>query len=110
MVVHVSVCKCLQLACRSDVSPSYKKLVMHEADAKYVLRGMMWIPSTPTEQLKVTDTNANLEKLPKHDDEYESYLLTIGRYENEKDFKTAPPAFLDHARRQWISFVRESFE
>jgi hypothetical protein len=49
-----------KLACRSDVSPALMKLIMHEGEAKYALRGMMWYGS-PEEKFEVTEKNANLE-------------------------------------------------
>jgi hypothetical protein len=33
------------------------------------------------------------------------------KYESEKDFKGAPPAFLKHARKAWLSSVkRDAFD
>jgi hypothetical protein len=97
-------------ACRSDVSPSALKLIMHEDTVKYALRGLMWLPPSKEEKFSITPENASLEGVQKKDDEFESYLLSLGRYENEKDFKNAPPVFLTHARNQWVKFVKENLD
>ena len=96
-----------KLACRSDVSPAYMKLIMHEDSTKYSLRGMMWVKTGDDDQFTVTPANADLEKLPKKKDEYEQLLQTFGRYETEREFAMAPPAFLEYAREQWMQFVVE---
>jgi len=97
-------------ACRSDVSPSTMKLVMNEDSAKYVLKGLMWLQANPKDSFSLTQENLNLQTRPKHDDEYDSYLESLGRYEDEKGFASAPPAFLKHAKEQWLKFVRENLE
>ena len=98
-----------KLACRSDVSPAYMKLIMHEGEVKYSLRGYMWIETTEG-HFNITGKNANLEKLPKKDDEWAQIIQTYGRYESEKEFKNAPSSFLTFARRQWLKFAIEKFE
>ena len=95
------------LACRSDVSPAYMKLIMHEDTVKYSLRGAMWLKSSPEDSFTVTESTVNLEKLPKKKDEYEQAVQGFGRYENEKEFAAAPPAFLTYARSQWMKHVKE---
>ena len=99
-----------RLACRSDVSPAYMKLIMHEDTMKYLLRGAMWIKAAESDTFTVTENNVNLEKLPKKKDEYEQILQSFGRYESEKEFARAPAVFLQHARKQWMKYVIESFE
>lgn len=99
-----------KLACRSDVSPAYMKLIMHEDTLKYSLRGAMWIQAGADDKFTVTENDMNLEKLPGKADEYEQILQSFGRYESEKEFATAPAAFLQHARKQWIKYVKENFE
>jgi hypothetical protein len=99
-----------KLACRSDVSPAYMKLIMHEDTLKYSLRGTMWIKAGADDTFTVTENDMNLEKIPKKTDEYEQILQSFGRYESEKEFATAPAAFLQHARKQWMKYVKESFE
>jgi hypothetical protein len=98
------------LACRSDVSPAYMKLIMHEDTMKYSLRGPMWINAGADDKFTVTENDMNLEKLPVKTDEYEQILQSFGRYESEKEFATAPAVFLQHARKQWMKYVKESFE
>jgi hypothetical protein len=98
-----------KLACRSDVSPALMKLIMHEGQTKYVLRGMMWYGS-PEEKFEVTESNANLETLPGYKKTDEEYYKTWGRYENEKEFAGAPPEFLRLARQQWMKFAKENSE
>lgn len=98
-----------KLACRSDVSPALMKLVMHEGQTKYALRGVMWYGS-PEEKFTVTENDANLETLPGYKKTDDEYYKTWGRYESEKEFATAPPEFLKHARQQWMKFVKENFE
>lgn len=99
-----------KLACRSDVSPAYMKLIMHEDTTKYSLRGPMWIKAGADDKFTVTENSMNLEKLPRKTDEYEQILQSFGRYESEKEFAGAPAVFLQHARKQWMKYVKESFE
>ncbi|MCC2546059.1 hypothetical protein LJY25_06350 [Hymenobacter sp. BT175] len=102
-----------KLTCRSDVSPSGMKLVMHEGAAKYALRGQMVVAydSVPVarrapRQICCLDTLN--EKRVEATGDYAAYL---GRYQNEKDFRAAPPAFLDFARQQWRYWsVQDEFE
>lgn len=81
-------------ACRSDVSPANMKLILREEDAKYALRGEM----------------CPLGKMPF--DVVEPCCGQIEcKYESERDFQGAPPAFLLHARKVWVASVRpEAFE
>ncbi len=96
------------ISCRSDVSPSAKKLIMHEDTVKYSLRGFMCDPGTPV--ICVTEKNLNLEKEPAAKEEWQEYTRLFGRYETEKEFNKAPPVFLIHARRQWLLHIKESFD
>ena len=99
-----------KLACRSDVSPADMKIVMHEDTVKYALRGLMWVRASESDLFTVTDDNANLESLPKKKDEYEQLMQSFGRYQNEKEFATAPPEFLKYAKDQWMKHVIEKFD
>jgi hypothetical protein len=72
-----------KLSCRSDVSPSELKLIMHENDTKYALRGNMFI------------------KVPGFSDG--------GSYKVDKAFDSAPDGFLDFAKSQWKEFRTETF-
>lgn len=100
-----------RIACRSDVSPSDMKLLMHEGKAEYTLTGLSWIKYSPEDSCTITADNANLETLAgynKPDDG--SFLKTFGRYGSEKEFSSAPSVFLAYARQQWVKFVKERTE
>ncbi|MGQ0739321.1 MAG: M949_RS01915 family surface polysaccharide biosynthesis protein [Bacteroidota bacterium] len=98
-----------KIACRSDVSPAMMKLILHEGETKYALRGLMWYGMEET-KFEVKENNANLEKLPGYKGTDDEYFKTFGRYESEKDFSGAPPEFIAHVRTHWIRFVKESSE
>ncbi|MCU0372528.1 MAG: hypothetical protein MUE56_04725 [Ignavibacteria bacterium] len=70
-----------KMACRGDVSPCDLKLMMHENDSKYALRG--------TTHLKIDVINEG------------------GSYKVDKSFDTAPDGFLDYAKEQWKKFKEE---
>ena len=72
-----------KMACRSDVSPSELKLMMHENDNKYALRGNMLV--------KVQGFTGG------------------GSYKVDKAFDSAPDGFLDYAKSQWKEFKLETF-
>jgi hypothetical protein len=95
------------IVCRSDVSPAYMKLIIHEDTVKYSLRGSMWLKYGPDFKFEITENDANLEKLPKPKDGAEEMMRSFGRYENEKDFAAAPPEFLTYARKEWLKYVKE---
>jgi hypothetical protein len=97
-------------ACRSDVSPAYMKLVMHEDTTKYSLRGGMWVFDGGNGKFEVTEKDVNLEKLTKPKDQMAKMYQLYGRYETEKEFAKAPPEFLIHARKQWLKYAKESFD
>lgn len=99
-----------KMACRSDVSPSVMKLVMHEGQNKYSLKGLMWLSISPEDRFTVTENDANLEKLTGYYGEEKDFLKTYGRYENEKEFAGAPAVFITYARKKWMQFVKETFE
>jgi hypothetical protein len=98
-----------KLTCRSDVSPAYMKLIMHEGETKYALRGMMWY-GAPDEKFEVTEGTANLETLPGYKKEEGDFYKTWGRYESEKEFAGAPPEFIVYARSRWMKFAKENIE
>ncbi|MFA7360179.1 MAG: hypothetical protein WC139_04010 [Candidatus Kapaibacterium sp.] len=72
-----------KMACRSDVSPSELKLIMHENDVKYALRGNMLI--------KIEGYNQG------------------GEYKVDKSFESAPEGFLEYAKSQWKEYRLETF-
>lgn len=98
-----------RITCRSDVSPATMKLIMHQGSGKYALRGLTWygMGEIPFE---ITAANANLEKLSGYKGTDDDIFKTFGRYESEKEFDGAPPAFISYARNQWVRFVKESTE
>ena len=73
-----------KMCCRSDVSPSELKLMMHENDNKYALRGNMLI--------KVEG------------------FTDGGSYKVDKSFDSAPEGFLDYAKSQWKEYKTETFK
>jgi hypothetical protein len=99
-----------RLACRSDVSPAALKLIIYEDVAKYTLKGLSWVSVSPEEMFSVTENDANLETLKGYRKTEDDYMKTFGRYESEREFAQAPPGFITHARREWMKFVKESFE
>lgn len=99
-----------KLACRSDVSPAYMKLIMHEDKVKYALRGSMWIKDSEEAKFTVTKSDVNLSALPGYKGNENDWYKAYGRYENEKGFTGAPAVFLDYARQRWLQFAVESFE
>lgn len=95
-----------KLTCRSDITPSRMKLLMHEGNKKMALRGNM-ILKQDSEKL-----NQGFEPdLSKADttglSEYEQYMELYGRYENSNDFDGMPSEFLEHARSLWLEFVNQ---
>jgi hypothetical protein len=96
-----------ELACRSDVSPSYMFLVMHENRSRWNLQGHRWIASSPDMKFDVTTENANMEKRSKSGDELQDLMMSYGRYESEKKFMGAPAPFLDFAKKEWVKFAIE---
>ncbi|MDU0370963.1 M949_RS01915 family surface polysaccharide biosynthesis protein [Hymenobacter endophyticus] len=96
------------LTCTSDVSPATFKLIMREGAAKYALRGytVVQYDSVPAAQ-RVPANPCCLDTISAARLE-EHYELLAGRYETEKEFRNAPPAFLPFARRQWQRFSSKS--
>jgi len=73
-----------KMACRGDVSPSDLKLIMHENETKYALRGNMLV--------KVEGFSGG------------------GSYKVDKAFDSAPDGFLDYAKTLWKEFKLETFK
>jgi hypothetical protein len=70
-----------KMACRGDVSPCDLKLMMHENDSKYAIRG-------------TTDLKADM-------------INEKGSYKTDKSFDSAPGGFIDYAKEQWNKFKVE---
>ncbi|MBG8553219.1 M949_RS01915 family surface polysaccharide biosynthesis protein [Hymenobacter guriensis] len=96
-----------KLVCRSDVSPADLKLIMREGSAKYALRGhtVVQYDSVPAAQ-RIPANACCLDTISAARLE-EEYELLMGRYETEKAFRQAPPAFLRFARQHWRRWVVE---
>lgn len=92
-----------KISCRTDVSPAEMKLIMHEGQKKYALRGsMIQLANYPTQAEKQKQLNKPLcciSKVPALTPN--QYYPREGLYESEKEFAAAPPAFLAFARQQW---------
>ena len=73
-----------QMSCKSDVSPDDIKLIMHENDIKYAIRGMM---------------NLNVQGKRMQD----------GKMVVDRSFDDAPAGFLDYAKSQWKKFDTQSY-
>ncbi len=90
-----------KLTCRSDISPSRMKILMHENQNKFGLRGYMRL-LFPNQTLNENDIfEYNESKLSESQKKEMYYTESEGRYENELDFKNAPKAFLDFAKKNW---------
>ena len=100
-----------RLSCRSDVSPASQKLIMREGAKKYALRGhsVVQYDSVSADQ-RVPATACCLDTIrPARLQEH--YELLAGRYETEREFRLAPPAFLRFARQHWRRWsVEEEFK
>lgn len=100
-----------RVSCRSDVSPSEMKVIMHQGVKKYGLRGMMYVAASEEELKKTPDRKElNLErvKIPYPKDSFDYDKETWGRYTTEKDFTGAPASFLPFAQSLWRRFFNES--
>lgn len=74
-----------RLACRSDVSPSDMKIIMHEGAAKYAMRGGT--------RVKVNGTD-----------------YSGGDYKFDAAFQHGPEAFRKHAQQLWARYRNENFD
>lgn len=97
------------LACRGDVSPASMKLLMEESGKQYSLNGSRWVEFSPDFKFDISVSNVNIEKLPVLDDGEDDLLRSYGRYRSEKEFASAPPAFIEYARNEWIKYAIETF-
>jgi hypothetical protein len=99
-----------KVACRSDASPARMKLIMHEGEEKYALRGNMIFKSEDLPASFYSETREiDLTKIPKAELE-ETMFRDWGCYENAESFKGAPPAFLEHAVKLWRANNVEIFQ
>ena len=99
-----------KLTCRSDISPSNMKLIMHENDTKMALRGTMILEM---DKSRISDNfEYDLSKVDTTGlSEYERIIELYGRYSNENDFKNKPSEFLNFAKESWKKLVaKDEFE
>jgi hypothetical protein len=99
-----------KLTCRSDISPSRMKILMHENSVKMGLRGIMSMRGE--ENYKKDEFEPNMSKVDTTGfNEFEQILALSDRYENEKDFHGMPSVFLNYAKKQWLKFIeKDEFE
>ena len=99
-----------KLTCRSDISPSRMKILLHENSIKMGLRGIMAMRGEDN-HIK-SDFAPNISKVDTTGlNEYEQILTLFGRYENENDFYGQPVEFLDFAKKQWMKYIdKDEFE
>ncbi|MCC7437735.1 MAG: hypothetical protein IT211_04495 [Armatimonadetes bacterium] len=107
-----------KLACRSDVSPASMKLLMHENNQKFALRGVMFIDysgiSDAPESNRPLPTDADICCLDDLDhtaiEANGEYWKMDGKFQNTRDFQNAPDVFLKHARKLWLQHLVEKFD
>lgn len=92
--------------CRSDVSPSKMKVILHNKGNTYCLKGTMYSTYIIGELDKKT-FEYNLMKIERSKNENltEKLKIQMGRYENEDDFASAPKVFLEYCRNEWKQFM-----
>ena len=73
-----------KLACRSDVSPAVLKLIMHEGQKKYAIRGETVVTVGPNEKMG-------------------------GTKKIDPAFAKGPKVFQEYAVKRWLAFVEEKF-
>lgn len=93
--------------CRSDVSECEMKLIMHDQNGKYGLRGFQYIvfPDSP----EPIGYQFDLSKAEKTEDVPE-WLDFRGRYKNANDFKNCDPSFFKLADSVWQANAFERFD
>jgi len=110
-----------KLVCRGEPWPAQMKILIHENNVKYGLRGsMLWLlleapyDKLPSPLSKIDFDDFEYDKSKVTEDEKEWYRkenfehgLVLGRYRNENDFQNAPKVFLLHAKKQWRKLMIE---
>jgi hypothetical protein len=95
-------------ACRSDVSLAEMKVLMHENNNKYSLRGHTLIRAwRPYNTMDFTNYEYNLEKAVQNISYTDDFAKYNGRYTNTRDFDNTPHQFLDYAIEIWKKHVEE---
>ena len=90
-----------KLSCRSDISPSLMKILIHENQNKYGLRGQMRLlfPNQTFDETEYFEYNETKSSESQRNELH--HTESEGRYKNERDFKNAPKVFLDFAIKNW---------
>jgi hypothetical protein len=88
-----------QLNCASEPGGNTMKLLMYENGNKRALRGVRWMDLNNYSNINfpysMKELNADISGESDNG----------GRYDSDKDFRNAPPIFLDFAQREWIKYV-----
>lgn len=94
-------------SCRSDVSECDMKLIMHDQNGKYGLRGSQYIvfPDSPEPENYEFDLSKS-----ETSEEIPEWLDFRGRYKNADDFDSCIPEFLELADSVWRSNAFERFD
>lgn len=93
-------------ACRSDISPAEMKVIMHEGEKKFALRGLMFdiLPDGPQTR-PIDDLDFEALGLDENSDNFDFFEL-YGRYRNENDFKGVDERITQHAREVWLKYAK----
>lgn len=95
--------------CGGGLSAADLKVLMMEGDEKYGLRGKRFVPLPSADSVDLDTFAFNLSEVKGAETEEGTTTHQSkkdGRYKNEEDFATAPPAFLEYARKKWKEHVR----
>jgi len=83
--------------CRSDITPAFLKILIHENSTKFALRGqMIWSHNPPQKNFEFNES-----KLTKEQKSELGFRVSEGRYKNLTDFNIAPDSFSTYAVNQW---------
>jgi hypothetical protein len=94
------VAVCYKMACRSDVSECDMKVIMHDGDDKFGLRGLQMIIFAGEHYPE--NFTYNLEEITE-DEVMGSWNTYLGRYVNNDDFNNAPVGYFEIADSIWRS-------
>lgn len=85
------------MTCRSDVSPSRMKVLKHENNTKFALRGFMILEMDKGRMGR--NFELNFSKIDTTElTEMDLYREHYRRYKNKNDFKNRPSDFLEYAK------------
>ncbi len=96
-------------ACRSDISPSFMRVIMAEGSTLMKLEGLMAqseidanFPKIDIKHFEPDQSKIDTTRLSSD----EKFFLPYGRYTGAEEFKGKPRVFLDYARRKWLEYVK----